>query len=178
MRRAGAFHLLKLAKEINMKTKILSLFAAATAVAALSLGAATLAPQQQTAVKAYMDVSTALVGDNLSAAKAAAATLQKAATDASDTALATAAGKIAAADTLDAARAAFKEASAEVITLTGDAAGYYHMYCPMAKADWVQTSKDVSNPYLGAKMPHCGTIVSQASAHDKGSHHMGSGLGK
>lgn len=153
--------------------KILSLVAACTAVAALTLGAASLEPRQQAAVKAYTDVSTALSADNLAGAKAAASALQKAANDASDTDLATAAGNIASADTLAAARAAFKAASADVVALTKDADGYFHMYCPMAKADWVQTNKDVSNPYMGAKMSTCGTIVSTGRMDDgQGQHHM------
>jgi hypothetical protein len=31
--------------------------------------------------------------------------------------------------------------------------------CPMAKADWLQTDpKQVSNPYMGKKMPTCGEM--------------------
>lgn len=33
----------------------------------------------------------------------------------------------------------------------------YHMYCPMEKADWLQTGKDVANPY-DPGMLRCGTI--------------------
>ena len=31
-------------------------------------------------------------------------------------------------------------------------------YCPMAKASWLQTSKELANPYMGQKMLQCGEI--------------------
>ena len=36
--------------------------------------------------------------------------------------------------------------------------GYYIMRCPMLNREWVQTSKEVSNPYGGKKMLTCGEI--------------------
>ena len=33
------------------------------------------------------------------------------------------------------------------------------VHCPMAKASWLQTSKEIKNPYYGAEMSTCGTIV-------------------
>jgi len=33
------------------------------------------------------------------------------------------------------------------------------MYCPMAKASWLQTGKKVHNPYYGQKMLSCGEMV-------------------
>ena len=37
--------------------------------------------------------------------------------------------------------------------------GQHVFTCPMAKADWLQTdSKQVSNPYMGKKMPTCGSL--------------------
>ena len=38
-----------------------------------------------------------------------------------------------------------------------DADAYLH-YCPMKKASWLSTSKDVKNPYYGSKMLTCGSV--------------------
>ena len=43
------------------------------------------------------------------------------------------------------------------------------IYCPMAKANWLQTPGDVSNPYLDADMRDCGEIKSQLTAPSKDS---------
>jgi membrane fusion protein, copper/silver efflux system len=33
----------------------------------------------------------------------------------------------------------------------------YYMYCPMAKSNWLNDSKEVNNPYYGAMMLKCGS---------------------
>lgn len=38
-----------------------------------------------------------------------------------------------------------------------DADAYLH-YCPMKKASWLSSSKDVKNPYYGSKMLTCGSV--------------------
>jgi len=43
------------------------------------------------------------------------------------------------------------------------------IYCPMAKANWLQIPGDVSNPYLDADMRDCGEIKSQLAAPPKDS---------
>lgn len=43
------------------------------------------------------------------------------------------------------------------------------IYCPMAKANWLQKPDDVSNPYLDADMRDCGEIKSQLAAPSKNS---------
>ena len=43
------------------------------------------------------------------------------------------------------------------------------IYCPMAKANWLQVPGDVSNPYLDADMRDCGEIKSQVAAPSKDS---------
>jgi Cu(I)/Ag(I) efflux system membrane fusion protein len=63
---------------------------------------------------------------------------------------------------LEAARDAFKSLSESLISYVSDqkvAAGTYHVvYCPMAKASWLQTESTVINPYMGKAMIHCGQI--------------------
>jgi hypothetical protein len=58
------------------------------------------------------------------------------------------------------AREAFKPLSASLVKYLADnkaGAGKYHqVYCPMAKASWLQTEKAVRNPYMGKAMLDCG----------------------
>lgn len=60
------------------------------------------------------------------------------------------------------ARKAFKPLSESLIKYLRDhkvPPGTYHeVYCPMAKASWLQKDKTVANPYLGKAMLHCGQI--------------------
>lgn len=63
------------------------------------------------------------------------------------------------------ARASFKTLSAATIGLvklappTADAAKtLYEASCPMAKANWLQETEDIANPYMGKEMLTCGTI--------------------
>jgi Cu(I)/Ag(I) efflux system membrane fusion protein len=63
---------------------------------------------------------------------------------------------------LKAAREAFKPLSASLVKYLADnkaGKGVYHeAYCPMAKASWLQTEKEVKNPYYGKSMLDCGTL--------------------
>jgi Cu(I)/Ag(I) efflux system membrane fusion protein len=61
-----------------------------------------------------------------------------------------------------AAREAFKPLSMSLIKYLSDnkaGVGMYHeAYCPMAKASWLQTGRQIKNPYLGTEMPNCGEL--------------------
>ncbi|TDD97079.1 DUF3347 domain-containing protein [Flavobacterium cellulosilyticum] len=50
----------------------------------------------------------------------------------------------------------------DLITTFGTQQKLYQDYCPMADdnkgAIWISETKDIKNPYLGAKMPTCGTV--------------------
>ena len=63
---------------------------------------------------------------------------------------------------LKAAREAFKPLSASLVKYLADnkaGKGTYHeAYCPMVKATWLQTSKDIRNPYMGKSMLTCGVL--------------------
>lgn len=108
-------------------------------------------------LSSYVKVSAALAADDLAAAKKAAATVSDhAKMSESDKAIAPKADAVAKAKTIDAARDAFKSLSAAVEPLAKGKEGYVVMNCPMAQADWVQTSKDVKNPYFGKAMLTCG----------------------
>jgi hypothetical protein len=63
---------------------------------------------------------------------------------------------------LKAAREAFKPLSKSLIKYLADnkaGVGTYHeAYCPMVKASWLQTGKEIKNPYMGKEMPTCGEL--------------------
>ncbi len=45
-----------------------------------------------------------------------------------------------------------------IVDLAAPEASVHVAHCPMAKASWLQRSKDVANPYYGSEMLTCGTI--------------------
>jgi hypothetical protein len=63
---------------------------------------------------------------------------------------------------LETARATFKPLSESLIQYLKDQkvppGAYHEVYCPMAKASWLQTDKTVMNPYMGKAMIHCGQL--------------------
>ena len=68
---------------------------------------------------------------------------------------------LAKASDLKSARAAFKPLSDSLIKYLADHKAkdaYVQVYCPMAKASWLQADKNVNNPYLGRAMSECGEI--------------------
>lgn len=118
-----------------------------TFLAAGAVAAADLAPADKDFLSKYEPIRAALAADNLPDAKKAASALPD--PDAQ---------KLASAADLGTARAAFAALSGHAITLAHTTTGYYVIHCPMAKKDWVQTSKEVSNPYEGKEMATCGVV--------------------
>lgn len=60
------------------------------------------------------------------------------------------------------ARESFKSLSQAMIQLQEKAPGNKGVvifYCPMAKAAWMQDSKETANPYYGSSMLKCGKII-------------------
>jgi len=110
-------------------------------------------------LKAYHEVHDALAKDDLAAAKKAATDLAEKATAAKCVSTPQHATELARSDSLESAREHFKAISQECIEMAAGVDGQYVFTCPMVKADWLQTdSKQVSNPYMGKKMPTCGEI--------------------
>ena len=76
--------------------------------------------------------------------------------------IASQADAVARAKDLKATRHAFKPLSASMAKYLSDhhlGKGVYHeAYCPMAKASWLQTEKEVRNPYYGKSMLDCGEL--------------------
>lgn len=117
------------------------------------------AADQKEVLGAYETVSQALAKDDLPAAQKAAANLAEKAKAADDKTLAMHADEFAKSDSLSKAREHFEAASQEALKLAQGQSGYFHLHCPMAKKDWVQSNKDVMNPYLGKSMQSCGTVL-------------------
>ena len=62
---------------------------------------------------------------------------------------------------LSMARDAFKSLSDTLIKYLADnkaKGAYVEVYCPMARASWLQADKNVNNPYFGTAMSGCGVI--------------------
>lgn len=123
-----------------------------------SFGLASVSQAADAVLYSYVAVSAALVKDDLPAAKKAATALADAAKAGDQATLAEHAGEIVSSDSLEAARGHFKMVSEEAIKLATGKEGYYVFTCPMAKADWVQKTKEVQNPYMGQGMPSCGSL--------------------
>ena len=110
-------------------------------------------------LKAYHQVHDALAKDDLAGAKKSASDLAEKATAAKCVSTPTHAAELAKSDSLEKAREHFKAISEECIKMAEGMDGQYVFTCPMAKAEWLQTdSKQVSNPYMGKKMPTCGEL--------------------
>lgn len=134
-------------------------------VVLLTLGGALLAATAQAApspaslLPLYENVCSALAADNCPAAQTAARQLASQAGRLHQHDLAAAATAVGKAASLSAARKAFRTLSVDAIALARQQKGYFILHCPMAKADWVQTTRTVANPYLGSKMPGCGVVT-------------------
>jgi hypothetical protein len=106
----------------------------------------------------YEKILAALVADNFADAQAAARQLATEAARLHRDSIASSAQAVARADDLAGAREAFKALSVEVVALAKHTQGYFILTCPMAQADWVQSTRVVANPYLGRDMLTCGEV--------------------
>lgn len=115
--------------------------------------------EEAACLKAYHQVHEALAKDDLAAAKKSASELAEKATPAKCVSTAKHAEELAKSTSLESAREHFKAISEECIKMFAAVDGQYVFTCPMAKSEWLQTdSKQVSNPYMGKKMPACGSL--------------------
>lgn len=128
---------------------------------------ATFAAASPDLVSLYESARTALANDNLAQAQAPAQ--QIIAAYAADPPLAAAAGTLASAVDLAAARTAFGELSREVASRITSGESTQKMlayHCPMfpGYAWWFQTKAGIGNPYMGQAMPDCGQEVALKAA--------------
>lgn len=114
----------------------------------------------------YLIIQRALADDSVKKVAASAEALAKAVRENSanpfPVEVAVQADALTKAKDLVAARTAFKPLSDLLIQYAKAnklaPGAYYEVYCPMAKAGWLQADKAVKNPYFGAAMLRCGTV--------------------
>lgn len=109
-------------------------------------------------ISSYEKVAAALAADNLKDAQTAAVDLGCWAKCEGQAGLRAQIELLSKAGSLADARQLFKGISAATIPLAEKAGAHYVMTCPMAGADWIQTTPTVANPYYGSQMLHCGSI--------------------
>lgn len=173
-----------------MKTKLkiirTVLLTALGFAAATSTPAATTSPLMEpvkSVYDRYVKIQTALAADSSKDVAANATAIARAIR--SDTMktlspkVAQQAEALAKASNLESEREAFKPLSQSLIEYLGAnpaaAAQYVEVYCPMAKAGWLQTGTPIANPYMGKSMLRCGSIKprteSKKEDHSQHSHH-------
>lgn len=112
----------------------------------------------------YLKIQGQLASDSLTGVAESASAIEKAVQgDAKGlpAAVATEAQSLGKASDLRSARAAFKSLSNSLIEYLSDhkaKAAYVQVYCPMARASWLQSDRSVHNPYFGQAMATCGEI--------------------
>ncbi|MEP6821836.1 MAG: hypothetical protein ABI946_05740 [Chthoniobacterales bacterium] len=133
--------------ETNYRKFIALILLSFTAIAlATPIHAAELTPGDKTYLANYEKVRAALAGYDLAESKKAAANLGEE-------------GKaLAAAEKIETARAEFEKLSDRAVAMAKGKDGYFVAYCPMVRKSWVQTSKEISNPYAGKEMLTCGVM--------------------
>lgn len=124
-----------------------------------------LMPPVKSVYEQYLKIQTDLANDSLKGVPEAADAIAKAVQGDGmkmlPATVATEAETLSKAPDLKAARAAFKPLSDSLIKYLADhhvQDAYVEVYCPMAKASWLQANKNVNNPYLGQDMSTCGEI--------------------
>ena len=113
---------------------------------AVSLQAEELSESDRYFLRGYEKMRAALVADDLVKANEAALELTESGF------------QVAKAETLGFARDEFTKLSKLAAKIAVGQSGYYIMHCPVLDKDWVQTSKEISNPYGGKEMIACGEI--------------------
>jgi hypothetical protein len=121
----------------------------------------------QAVMTPYIQIHDALAKDSMDGVSAAASALAKAASSDKTfpSELSQKAQTLAMAKDLATARLVFKPLSETLIKALADNhlnSGAVEAYCPMAQAHWLQKGTTIANPYFGASMLTCGSIVNPA----------------
>lgn len=111
-------------------------------------------------LNSYERISNALAADDLKEAKAAARTFAALCDIAGNKGCDKSLRNFMEAEKIEEAREEFKAISAQAVKLAANEDGFYVMTCSMAgeNADWVQSTKEIRNPYRGAEMLRCGSV--------------------
>lgn len=149
----------------NLKTIITTLVGLLFAVGTQAADIPALMQPVKSVYDHYLKIQTSLAKDSLKGVHEEADVIAKAVEADSmkmlPTEVASEAGKLGAAKDLKDARVAFKSLSESLIKYLADhkaRGAYVEVYCPMAKAGWLQADKNVKNPYMGNAMSSCGVI--------------------
>ena len=138
-------------------------FLASALFGALLLMWATVQPSSASAsqdvLSHYLSMQSALARDSMKhvsiSAQAVAEAVRRDETKSFPTAIANQAEAVAKAKNIVKARQAFKPLSESLIAHLQSSSAppgtYYEVYCPIAKASWLQTGETVKNPYLGPR---------------------------
>lgn len=137
------------------------------AITIMLFGFTTFAQNTPNLLNSYLAIKNALVLSDLKTAKAAITEFQKKITAEKTFSqkkdLQIAIDKMANVNGLEKERAAFNDVSTLFwkVVKSADMAStpIYYQYCPMKKAYWLSTEKDIKNPYYGASMLTCGKVV-------------------
>jgi len=124
-------------------------------------------------VQSYEGVSEALVEDELDTAKEEAQGLARTlqAFEGYER-IHRHAEDVAEAQTLEAARSAFRLLSHAVIERVSDHDGFHVMNCPMVEdGQWLQSEREVRNPYMGQRMVRCGSVARTTGPDEDGHQH-------
>jgi len=168
----------------RISVAVVAVFATALATARAAEGQdKSVQSNVDTVVKSYLAVQKLLADDKTEGVEAelkkvreSAAALSEGAGDEKLKKEAKAVAKEAAVEPKDIkeARKTFKPLSAAVIGLvnvmppTTDAApALFEASCPMVKANWLQDSKEIANPYMGKEMLGCGKVEREIKAAKK-----------
>jgi len=119
----------------------------------------------------YLKIESALANDSTNGVAASASAIATAVRSDSmkmlSPEMAAQADALAKTKDLASARAVFKRLSKSLIKYLADyniTSAYVEVYCPMAKASWMQKDKKINNPYMGGSMRSCGTIKQKPGA--------------
>ncbi|PZP46961.1 MAG: hypothetical protein DI598_11535 [Pseudopedobacter saltans] len=126
----------------------------------------------------YLQIQSALAGDDASKANTAATTFAKEVTDIKmsdisptlhptfmqyQKALIKDSKAIAANNDIKSQRKAFADLSKSMIALAKtdkiSNTALYEDYCPMKKTSWLSSNKEIQNPYFGSSMLDCGKVT-------------------
>ncbi len=143
----------------------LAIAPAAAKAAASPASRAPLPAGLEAVVAKYLLIQNALAQDTRTGVKEAARELAQAAAAGGgmfDAKFVATAETLAQTSDLKAARAAFRPLSDALIAVTaakgGGNSGRVEVFCPMAKASWIQVGEAIRNPYYGREMLECGSV--------------------
>lgn len=117
---------------------------------------------------AYEQTRQALVRQSLTDVQDAAKQLAGAARGERQKEIARRADALAAASDLPTARRAFGAVSDIAVQYRNSLVGMrpYVAYCSMERKSWLQPTRKISNPYVGADMASCGQLVDHPDTHN------------